>query len=158
MTGGFWPASRETELNEFIENIFNPLYEMSADEKCYNNPTYMNLLKECGKFDPFYYERIPWRRNKDENKNKFILMILTKGGYTEDNLKIPENELKQKLRFIFNLKRYVNFVYNPSTVSKLIHKYTDQVNTNDKELLEMFETIDMLFVEDTIGRFLGERC
>lgn len=155
--GGFYP-NRDTELNEFIENVFNPLYEMSADEKCYKDTTYMNLLKECGKFDPCYYERRPWVRNKDETINKLIIMILTKGGYTGDNLKIPENELKQKLRFIFNLKRYVNFVYNPSTVSDLIHKYTDQVNTNDKELLDMFKTIDMIFVEDTIGHFLGERC
>lgn len=149
-------SHRENQYNEFVENVFNPLYEMSANEKCYENRAYRILLEECEKFDPFYYEFLPWMRN-NETKNMLIIMILTKGGYTENNLKIPENELKQKLRFIFNLKRYVNFVYNPSTVRDLIHKYTDHVKTNDKELLNMFETIDMLFIEGAVGRFLGER-
>lgn len=147
MEGASWESSisKRTEYNNFIENVFRPLYKMSSQEDCLQNENYKKLLKECEFFDPYRFSNM-WE-SYEVAKNKLILMVLEYDGYYYNsymrNIKMTDDVLITKLRFILNLLKFTNIDFDKKRALTYISYYLPSDSDNDKviELIQEIEDI-----------------
>lgn len=147
MEGASWESSisKRTEYNNFIENVFRPLYKMSSQEDCLQNENYKKLLKECEFFDPYRFSNM-WE-SYEVAKNKLILMVLEYDGYYYNsymrNIKMTDDVLITKLRFILNLLKFTNIDFDKKRALTNISYYLPSDSDNDKviELIQEIEDI-----------------
>ena len=155
LEGGSWSSyeNRIQEYEQFMDNVFMPLYNMSANKSCHENEEYIALLKKCEQFEPYRYVNM-WEAS-EKTKNLLIEMILEQGGYylgyTETlNKSVPIAELKIKLRFITNLFKYTDFVYSPRYVPVLINKYMPDEDNDDCEFVDLLQDMKTILAHREI--------
>lgn len=147
MEGASWESStnKRIEYNNFIENVFRPLYKMSSREDCLQNENYKNLLKECEFFNPYRFSNV-WE-SYEIVKNKLIIMVLEYDGYYYNsymrNIKMTNDVLITKLRFILNLLKFTNIDFDKKRALINISYYLPSESDNDKvnELIQEIEGI-----------------
>lgn len=144
MEGRSWLSSKykKDKYNNFLENVFRPLYKMSGDENCLKNVKYMELLKKCEMFNPYMFSDI-WEASS-EVKNKLITMILEYDGYYYTrymkNIRMSDDVAIRKLRFILNVITYTNIDFDNKSLMDKITFYCP-IETDNDEIIELTQKI-----------------